>query len=743
MAEIRIYVDESRAVMRKACDLTAGMLGVKVVFEFSPDWNDLIRTAVFRTDDVTKDVLIRNGSAEIPGEVLMGAGKKLYIGAYGVSKDGEVAIPTRWACADRIYSGANPSGDTTTDKTLPFWAQIQTQIGDLDELQTAEKESLVAAINTLIGNGEVSEDAIRAAVNEYLKDHNIATNVTGAVSYERSQSLTASQKDQARSNIGAVSRDEVELKEADYIRAGAEAVAEKILSITGEVTSAGTSGGYVNQLPVSIDADGSIYNGTGYKTGTRLNSSGSVKEITESYFDANVGTTGFIPCKMGDTIRLQGMVIDPADEQAGTYNIHVYDSGFGVVGSSAWLHIASHASVVVDSNGYVTEITLAEGTVLGAANAAYLRLSARGISGESIITVNQEISGGAAEVSNSAVPFTMAFLTDLHWRDLDQKRYEAAAHALRIVEETAPLDLVCFAGDYTYNWTEESAEDARSDISNCRKTFADVKTPALWLRGNHENNGYLGQRLSRQEIFNRVSRGHHTLPGYITNPEDPYGCYGYLDFENVKLRVLVVNTSDNDQMGAKVTAAGNAADLINCHNIGAVQLQWIADHALDLSDKKEPGAWMILVLSHIPIYSENSWYNSHGYTDGDGKTWTCNVVNLQTLMTAYRNQGSFAVTHNGETAEKDFAGKKPAGKILFVNGHGHCLKQIANQGLSYVTCPNTCNNGESESADGVTYKKRKVGMLEETSVTFLTVDAANRKAYAWIYGAGYDREIDF
>ena len=40
-----------------------------------------------------------------------------------------------------------PSGDPSADPTLPVWAQLQEQIGDLNDLKTYSKDNLVAAIN--------------------------------------------------------------------------------------------------------------------------------------------------------------------------------------------------------------------------------------------------------------------------------------------------------------------------------------------------------------------------------------------------------------------------------------------------------------------------------------------------------------------------------------------------------------------------------------------------------------------
>lgn len=752
MDEMVIYVNGAHVELRNPRDLTTGMEGMQVAFQFDASWDGMSRTAVFRCGDVTKDVLDVRETVVIPPEVLHTAGGKLYIGVYGTNEDGTVVIPTRWVLAGPIYAGTDPSGDTTTESTLAVWAQLQTQIGRLEELETEDRSCVVNAVNEVkaVAQERVPTTEIQSAVDRFMVAHQVE--VEGLVAYDGAQALTDAQQAQARKNIGAgdmktllgkADREEVFLQAPGYVRTAAGAVAEKMLGVTGEAsTEVETAGGYTNLLPLAIDTDGSIFNGSGYITGYRLNSSGAVKEITESYYDAAVCATGFIPCQAGDIIRLQGMVIDPADTQAGSYNIHVYNSSFASVGFTNWAILSNNATVTTDENGYISSITL--NSTLGSSEVAYMRLSAKNITADSIVTVNEEItSGGTNTVDASVIPFSMAFLTDLHWNDADESRYEAAAQALRVIAETGPLDLVCFGGDYIYNWSEETAANAREDIARCRKTFSDLPVPVVWLRGNHENNGYDGQRLTRPEIFQRISRAQNTLPAYVSNPADPYGCYGYLDFDNARVRVIAVNTSDNDVMGTSATAVGNTAELINCHNIAAAQLQWIADKALDLTDKEEPKKWTILVLSHIPIYSENSWYNAHTYTDGDGNTWTCNVVNLETLMAAYRDGGSFSISLNGETASGDFSGTAAAGNILFVNGHGHSLNQVTHNGFVYITCPNFCNNGEKASADGVVYTKGDAGTAEEISFNILTVDPANRKVHAWIYGAGYDRTLDF
>ena len=57
---------------------------------------------------------------------------------------------------------------------------------------------------------------------------------------------------------------------------------------------------YTNQVPISTDADGNVFNGIGYIDGYRINSSGATVALS------GFTTTGFIPFTKGQTIRIGG-----------------------------------------------------------------------------------------------------------------------------------------------------------------------------------------------------------------------------------------------------------------------------------------------------------------------------------------------------------------------------------------------------------------------------------------------------
>ncbi len=130
--------------------LTAGMSRAETVrFVFSEDWDGLNKTAVFTDGVKTVDILPTGWEEDtvlVPPEVLTTAGRYVRVGVYGTNASG-VVLPTVWVTLGKVQPAAEPSGDPSADPTLPVWAQLQGQIGDLKDLKTYNKDNLVAAIN--------------------------------------------------------------------------------------------------------------------------------------------------------------------------------------------------------------------------------------------------------------------------------------------------------------------------------------------------------------------------------------------------------------------------------------------------------------------------------------------------------------------------------------------------------------------------------------------------------------------
>lgn len=156
----KIAVTGVRAASTKLGTLTSGMVGAKVQFTFDSSWEGLNKTAVFRCMDITKDVLNIDSEVTIPHEVLVRSGSPLYAGVYGTNADGDLVIPTRWATVGIVYSGADPSGDPSTEHTP---GAVDQMMIILAETKKAAEEAYQKAADAVEPYALRAEDAAAAS----------------------------------------------------------------------------------------------------------------------------------------------------------------------------------------------------------------------------------------------------------------------------------------------------------------------------------------------------------------------------------------------------------------------------------------------------------------------------------------------------------------------------------------------------------------------------------------------------
>ena len=182
---------------------------------------------------------------------------------------------------------------------------------------------------------------------------------------------------------------------ADYKKLSIDGIELKKLTINGVLAWAAKT--FTNQVPISTDTDGSIFNKVGYKENVRLSSSGG---ISSSAQNGSV-TTGFIPW-YGDTtiLRLKGV------EWVNTYGnghhyVNFYDSNKKFLTyTSADIYsgrgIDHIITITRDSNGIETfDFNESYGTsntfLQDVRKASFIRITARGKGADMIVTINEEI----------------------------------------------------------------------------------------------------------------------------------------------------------------------------------------------------------------------------------------------------------------------------------------------------------------------------------------------------------------
>ena len=141
-----------------------------------------------------------------------------------------------------------------------------------------------------------------------------------------------------------------------------------ISAVTGDVVITAVASGFTNQIPISIDSSGAVYNGVGYKAGYRLSTSSGNESAA-----SGMTVTGFIPVPSAATIRIKGI-----DLSSGNSTMAWYGTDFKFK-SGTYCNGNFDAA---DANG-VREKTFSNGV-------GYVRIS--GAFGDNpIITVNEPI----------------------------------------------------------------------------------------------------------------------------------------------------------------------------------------------------------------------------------------------------------------------------------------------------------------------------------------------------------------
>lgn len=144
----------------------------------------------------------------------------------------------------------------------------------------------------------------------------------------------------------------------------------------------------VNLIPISTNADGSLYKGAKGESGYKLNTRVKLSNGDEAVHNSSV-CTGFMPCKYNDTLYIKGITVVNDPNQTNEA-ICFYNSNHAFIAS---VHAGKALGAV--SGGVASVKFNKTGTgkteINSSAGIAYFRLSANTIDSNSVITINQPL----------------------------------------------------------------------------------------------------------------------------------------------------------------------------------------------------------------------------------------------------------------------------------------------------------------------------------------------------------------
>jgi hypothetical protein len=312
-----------------------------------------------------------------------------------------------------------------------------------------------------------------------------------------------------------------------------------------------------------------------------------------------------------------------------------------------------------------------------------------------------------------------------------------ACMAIKALTYLLPIDYIAHLGDVGAGTISQDNPTHKKELTDFLRYFREAvgSTPVFVAIGNHDTAIYYHEE--------QKDGGIHTLSGdwlydnftALSESDDTVmsgenvGGYCYRDFPDKKLRVFLLNTSENL--------------IVNQHDSGTSETQrlWVAKALRELNTKDDASLWGVVVLCHYAMDYGSTFYMSQVFKDYlDGVSHT----------------------ENGETV--DFSGYNGARFYAQFHGHWHnfkvdhlhadmnwTTKTLSPYGAWRLCTPNACYNQENTYKDKIVYGvkfgedtafHKTPNSANDTSFVVDVMNPSESKIYSFVYGAGYDREIE-
>ena len=326
-----------------------------------------------------------------------------------------------------------------------------------------------------------------------------------------------------------------------------------------------------------------------------------------------------------------------------------------------------------------------------------------------------------ATIKHTGYDAVIPCMTDIHLDDAEPYKMLNYLAASGIAD-------VCFNLGDTIRENFPTKAEAEKVLENAFRwsNSKPRKSPLLSLRGNHDTNPVSDATamISTREFAALAEN--RTMLGYASNTVN----YGYLDLPS-KIRLIWLDTSDIfDDNGSPIVFG-------NYTLIRQGQLDWLCEDALNFTDKKVPGDWSVIILSHDGVAELYLTAIITAFVAGSSASGTINyarkAVDMQTDVTVTLQY------------DVDFSEQGPVDMLCCVCGHYHKdkISDIGTSGVKqvYIACDNTVAHYDDGGTDA-TYE-RTHGTIEEHICDTICVDKATRTVLFKRIGVGSDRSITY
>ena len=318
---------------------------------------------------------------------------------------------------------------------------------------------------------------------------------------------------------------------------------------------------------------------------------------------------------------------------------------------------------------------------------------------------------------------SFVFISDTHYIRNSYGKYglnglEHIKNAVDFANEGI-VDLFIHGGDIINGKTDPSTY--KQELKECCDEMKKCNYPVAICKGNHDYGLWYNDNttspstnniLTQDQWYARVIKP--LVNDFKHDINNRTGGYYYKDFEDIKLRVIFLNTAD-----IVVKDGVN----VNTHAIGKKQMEWLANESLKFSES----GWKVITFSHISFFSS------------DIKSSTINGYYVSKLLKAMNEGASYNLTGTTEGYEFSLNGSftNKAKHLCNIAGHYHRYEYFANEdGIKFI---NLLHSACADKESGLTEDEsvRELGTVTEDAWNVITLNLYNDKVYIDKFGSGY------
>lgn len=255
---------------------------------------------------------------------------------------------------------------------------------------------------------------------------------------------------------------------------------------------------------------------------------------------------------------------------------------------------------------------------------------------------------------------TFSMLSDIH---AHLKSSSAYTNILKNVEASSAWakivnnDFIMLSGDLIVDYHDKAtALGLVDDVVEMAEKHA--RCPVYTVKGNHDTNEGVTENIPAYRFTDKEFYLHANARGekygMVTDPEYPYGGYYYVDFPKQKIRMVCLNTSENNPNYDILTATKGQFRYTGVFSPN--QVAWVKDVALRVDE-----GWAVMMISHIPPFQAENFYNRG--TDNPALRTIC---------------------ENFAAGSGDFIGQGAREFIGHFSGHAHIDAYNKVGGLNYI-----------------------------------------------------------